>query len=113
MDRDRPDTVRSRRKVAQSYDRLKPIGNKEPWSDIVTTLDVRMDHFQTYTILNYFPRENLTNTSSRVRVMNDSGHFGQIALTKQYKITPGVEVNPNSRTEDYTFSAGFVSPYLN
>jgi LPS-assembly protein len=112
---DRPDYRQiAALKIAQSYDATQANRkDKEPWSDIVTTLDVRMDHFQTYTILNYFPRENLTNTSARVRVMNDSGQFGQIALTKQYKITPGVEVNTNSRTEDYTFSAGFVSPYLN
>ncbi|MNL05465.1 hypothetical protein D3C87_1260650 [compost metagenome] len=101
-------------KIAQSYDATQANrANKEPWSDIVTTLNVRMDHFQTYTILNYFPKENLTNTSSRIRVMSDYGHFGQIGLTRQYKITPGVKVDTSARTEDYTMSAGFVSPYLN
>jgi LPS-assembly protein len=112
---DRPDYRQiAALKIAQSYDATQANRtNKEPWSDIVTTLDVRMDHFQTYTILNYFPIENLTNTSSRVRVMNDNGQFGQLALTQQYKITPGVPVDTSSRTEDYTVSAGFVSPYLN
>lgn len=102
-------------KLAQSYDATqenKP-GVSEPWSDITATLDMRLDRFQTYSIFNYFPYQAVTNASSRVRLLNDQGQFFQVQLTRQYKITPGQPVDPSDRQEDYTFSAGFISSYLN
>ncbi|MBV2169832.1 MAG: LPS assembly protein LptD [Bdellovibrio sp.] len=102
-------------RLAQSYDATqenKP-NKTEPWSDIAATLDMRLDHFQTYSIFNYFPYQNVTNASSRVRVLNDKGQFLQVQLTRQYKITPGQPVDTSNRQEDYTLSAGFVSRYLN
>ncbi|WP_413561463.1 LPS-assembly protein LptD [Bdellovibrio sp. HCB209] len=101
-------------KLAQSYDGTQV--NKaqaEPWSDLSATLDVRLDRFQTYSIFNYYPYHGVTNASSRVRVMNDKGQFAQIALTKQYKISPGKQVDTSARTEDWTLSAGFISRYIN
>ena len=101
-------------KLAQSYDATqsnKP--NGEPWSDLSAILDVRLNKFQTYSIFNYFPYQNVTNASSRVRLMNDMGQFFQVALTRQYKISPGKTVDTSSRTEDYTFSSGFISKYIN
>ncbi|XGC79422.1 LPS-assembly protein LptD [Bdellovibrio bacteriovorus] len=101
-------------KLAQSYDATQE-GKiaKEPWSDINATLDVRLDKIQSYSIFNYFPYQNVTNASSRVRLKNDLGQFVQAQLTRQYKITPGQPVNTSTRQEDYTFSAGFVSRYVN
>lgn len=101
-------------KLAQSYDATQE-GKiaKEPWSDINATLDVRLDNIQSYSIFNYFPYQNVTNASSRVRLKNDVGQFVQAQLTRQYKITPGQPVNTGTRQEDYTFSAGIVSRYLN
>ncbi|MGZ3769035.1 MAG: LPS-assembly protein LptD [Bdellovibrio sp.] len=102
-------------KLAQSYDttQVHKTGVAEPWSDVSATLDVRLDNFQTYSIFNYFPYHNVTNSSSRVRVLNDKGHFAQLQLTRQYSITPGQAVDPSNRQEDYTISAGFVSKYMN
>lgn len=102
-------------KLAQSYDATQEYrtGVNEPWSDITATLDMRLDRFQTYSIFNYFPYHNVTNASSRVRVLNERGQFAQIQLTRQYKITPGQPVESNDRQEDYTMSAGFVTTYLN
>ncbi|MNK07764.1 LPS-assembly protein LptD precursor [compost metagenome] len=101
-------------KIAQSYDASQEkLNNGDPYSDISTTLDVRLDNFQTYSIFNYFPRQGVTNASSRVRVLNDRGQFAQVALTRQYKITPGQPVNQSDRTEDYTLSSGFTSRYVN
>ncbi|WP_255490290.1 LPS-assembly protein LptD [Bdellovibrio sp. KM01] len=101
-------------KLAQSYDGTQ--NNKaqgEPWSDLSATLDVRLARFQTYSIFNYYPYHGVTNASSRVRVLNDMGQFAQVALTKQYKISPGKPVDPTTRTEDWAFSAGFISRYVN
>lgn len=102
-------------KLAQSYDATQEnkVGVKEPWSDVTATLDIRMDRFQTYSIFNYFPYQNVTNASSRVRLLNDKGQFFQVHLTRQYKITPGQDVVISDRQEDYTFSAGFTSRYIN
>lgn len=103
-------------KLLQSYDvsqQDRSNSTREPWSDLMTILDVRLKNFQTYSIFDYFPYQGVTNISSRVRVMNDMGQFGQVGLTQQYKITPGQSVVQSSRTEDYTFAAGFVSPYIN
>lgn len=102
-------------KIAQSYDATQEYkkGSNEPWSDITATLDMRLDRFQTYSIFNYFPYQDVTNASSRVRLLNDQGQFLQVQLTRQYKITPGQPVDINSRQEDYTTSAGFISKYLN
>ncbi|MBO9667119.1 MAG: LPS assembly protein LptD [Bdellovibrio sp.] len=101
-------------RLAQSYDATQANkSNAEPWSDLSATLDVRLNKFQTYSIFNYYPYQNVTNASSRVRLMNDMGQFFQVQLTRQYKITPGKSVDTNSRTEDYTFSSGFISKYIN
>ncbi|WP_347356253.1 putative LPS assembly protein LptD [Bdellovibrio sp.] len=102
-------------KLAQSYDGTQEnkVGVKEPWSDVTATLDMRLDRFQTYSIFNYFPYQNVTNASSRVRLLNDMGQFFQVQLTRQYKITPGQGVNTSDRQEDYTFSAGFTSRFIN
>lgn len=102
-------------KLAQSYDATQEhkTGVNEPWSDITATLDMRLDRFQTYSIFNYFPYHNVTNASSRVRLLSADGHFVQAQLTRQYKITPGQPVEGNDRQEDYTMSAGLVSKYLN
>lgn len=100
-------------KLAQSYDASQEGRSTENWSDLTATLDMRLDHFQTYSIFNYFPYQNVTNASSRVRLLNDKGQFFQVQLTRQYKITPGQPVDTSTRQEDYTFSAGFISRYIN
>lgn len=101
-------------KVSQSYDATQSGGtSKEPWSDLSTILDVRLKNFQTYSTFNYFPYQQVTNASSRIRVLDDEGRFIQAQLTQQYKITPGQDVDKNQRQEDYTFSAGIITSYLN
>lgn len=100
-------------KLAQSYDASQNSRSNEPWSDVTATLDMRLDRFQTYSIFNYFPYQNVTNASSRVRLMNDKGQFFQVGMTRQYKIIPGQEVDTSARQEDYTFSAGFTSTFVN
>lgn len=102
-------------KLAQSYDASQENagGKNELWSDLTATLDVRLDHFQTYSIINYFPYQNVSNVSSRVRVLNDKGQFAQVQLTQQYKVAPGQDIDVSGRQEDYTFSAGLVSRFVN
>lgn len=103
-------------KVAQSYDANVASSsdpNKQPFSDLQTTLDVRLNRFQTYSIFNYFPYQNVTNASSRLRFFDETGRFLQLSATRQFKISPGQNVIFSERTEDYTFAAGLVSKYIN
>lgn len=101
-------------KLAQSYDATQANKSQsEPFSDLSAILDVRLEKFQTYSIFNYYPYHGVTNASSRVRVLNDLGQFAQVALTRQYKISPGKAVDESARTEDWTLSAGFISKYIN
>lgn len=102
-------------KLAQSYDESQKTssGSSEPWSNLTAILDVRLDNFQTYTIANYYPYQNVTNSSSRVRLLNNKGQFVEGQLSLQYPITPGQAVDVGARQEDYTFSAGFIARYLN
>lgn len=97
-------------KISQSYDAYQAglsTRVKEPYSDLRAILDVRLDHLYTYSVFNYYPYQNVTNVSSQVKVTNDEGRFIQVGLTKQYKITPGQEVDPSNRVEDYSLSSGF------
>ncbi len=101
-------------RLAQSYDASQNGSRSaEPWSDISATLDIQLDYFQTYSNFNYFPYQNVSNTSSRIRLIDSGGQFVQVAVTRQYKIIPGEPVNTSTRQEDYTISAGFISKYIN
>lgn len=102
-------------KLAQSYNESQASagGGREPWSDLTATLDVRLDKLQIYSIANYYPYQNVTNTSSSVNLTNDKGQFLGAKLSLQYPITPGQSVDTSKRQEDYTFLAGFLSRYLN
>jgi LPS-assembly protein len=105
-------------RISQSYDTYQAnLRNRtrDPWSNILAVLDVRFPHVQTYTTLDYFPPQKVSNISSRVRLINDDGQFVQVALTKSYQVTPGVaDIDLNkTRLEDYALSSGFVSRYIN
>lgn len=104
-------------KLAQSFDAYQDSlndPNKQPWSDVSATLDIRLDHFETYTIVNYFPYQKVNTASSRVRLTADNGQFLQVALSKYYNnLIAGQEVNPDDRVEDYAISTGIISRYVN
>lgn len=103
-------------RLSQSFDAhadSKADANKQPWSDLAASLSIRADKFQTYSNFNYYPYQNVTSASSRVRFTNDYGQFFQVALTRQYKITPGEPAKDADRIEDYTYSTGFISNYIN
>lgn len=102
--------------IFQSYDayqdsRNEP--NKQPWSDIVTTLDVQFDHVQSTSTFNYFPYQKVTNYSSRLRLIDELGKFIQLGFVRRLQIVPGKDIDYNNRTEDYTFAAGFLSKHVN
>lgn len=104
-------------RLAQSFDAYQDQRDdpaKQPLSDISARLETRFDHFQTFSQVNYFPYQKVSNITSRVRLIADSGQFFQVGLTKQYtSIIPGQDVDTRNRTEDYAISSGVITRYLN
>ena len=115
----------ARVRLAQTYDfdeaRRAGVGVRTfPYSDISALLDIRLDHFETNTLLQYFPYHRVTNTSSRVKFITAHGNFFEINYTQTYLITEDVSdafrVDPNTqlptRTDDLAFFVGYDSKYL-
>jgi LPS-assembly protein len=103
-------------KIGQSYDldeaKESAGPSRFPWSDVSALLDVRLEHFETNTVVRYFPYHNKTNTSARVKAMDDSGRFLQMNLAQTFLITQNIDEAYQSRTENIGFSAGFDSRYV-
>ena len=102
-------------RLGQSYDfdEARKTGQPTfPWSEISALIDIRMNHFDTNTTVLHFPYHNKTNTSSRMRVIDDHGRFLQLSVDQTYLITQKVEEAYNGRTEDVGLAAGLDSRYL-
>jgi LPS-assembly protein len=82
-----------------------------PWSDISSLVDVRLENFETNTLVRYFPYHNKANTSSRVKVMSGN-RFIQMNFKQAYAITQDVNDAYEGREENLRFSAGFNLRYL-
>lgn len=103
-------------RISQSYDAFENSRddiNKEPFSDIATLFEVRLDHFQTNSIFNYFPYQKVTDVSSAFRLNDDTGRFIEFGLNKKYKIVRGQGTSETSRIEDVSAGAGVMLSYLN
>lgn len=101
-------------RLAQSYDfdeARRTDRQTFPWSDISALLDVRLDNFETNTLVKYFPYHNVTNTSTRVKIMNGYGDFLQATISQSYQPTLNTN-NPLLPTESVSLAAGFDSQYL-
>jgi LPS-assembly protein len=102
-------------KVAQSYDfdeERKTSGPKFPWSDISTLMDIRLNNFETNTLVRYFPYHGVVNTSARVKLNSDRGAFVQTSLTQTHLITTKTSEAPANITENVGFDAGFETRYF-
>lgn len=103
-------------RVSNTYDLEQERINspeKFPFSDVNALLDVRLDNFETNTLLRYFPYHNKTNTSSRVRVMDDTGRFLEMNFIQTFLITQKREEAYPGRDETIGFSAGVQQKYFN
>ena len=91
-------------KISQSYNAAQAEKNQHPWSDVSSSLNIRLDRFETSTLANYFPEQNVTNVASRFRFKNEDGSFYQFEVSRTYQITPGQDIDQKSRTEDLGLS---------
>lgn len=81
-------------RIAQSYDAYQAesnLPNKQPYSDIVSDLNVNMDYLQIYQHSNYYPYQKVTNSSTRTRFINYKNDFIELGYLTSYNISPGQE----------------------
>lgn len=101
-------------KLRQSYDFDEASRDSEQrfaWSDISALLDVRLGHFETNTLIRYFPYHNVTNTSSRVRLKRTSSDYVEVRFNQTHLITQNISES-SEQTENIGFAAGFDTRYL-
>lgn len=102
-------------KLGQSYDFDEVTANRPqrfPYSDISALLDIRLDHFETNTLVRYFPYHGKTNTSARARVMDDAGRYLEVNFAQNYLITIDTSEADRNRTETVGFLAGFKTRFV-
>lgn len=102
-------------RLSESYD-LNEARNEDPkpWSAINGLLNVRLDHFETYTAASYNPYAKVTNTSARVKVFDrDRINFLQASYERIYLIDADNKVIPTSnQTENIGLGLGFDTKYV-
>lgn len=105
-------------RLAQSYDFYQAESNiderrKQPWSDLLSDLNVNFDYVRIYQKANYYRYQNVTNSSTRIRLLNAANDFIEFGYLSQYNdIAPGQDVNAINKTDDYSFSVRKNFSYL-
>ncbi len=97
--------------LAQSYDASQ--ASLYRWSDLSAVLDIKTDLFENYSTFNYYPEQNVTNTSNRIRLYRTGGDFFELLWNKQYPIKSGESVAIDNFTEDYGINIGVSTKYVN
>jgi LPS-assembly protein len=99
-------------RVSQSYDFNEARSTTpHPWSSINGLLNMRFDHFETYTTAAYWPYANVTDVTSRLRTMATAQNFVQFSYTRSYALTEESVVSGRP-TSNYGFAAGLLSRYV-
>ncbi len=93
-------------RIAQSYDIYQAAGHPpyQPYSDIVSELNLILKNLTVYQRMDYFPYQQATNSSSRIRAIDNVGDFYQLGYDLSYNIVPGQQVQSQFRTEQYSFA---------
>lgn len=101
-------------RLSQSYDLTE--AKKElglPWSPIKGILDVRYRRFNANILAYYFPYLNKVNSSSRLRLSDQTGNFVQVSFTQSYTIPRDpADFDYDSRRENLGVGVGLKSRYL-
>ena len=106
----------ARVRLAQSYDfdeaQAPRDGRKFPWSDLSMLTDLRLDGFETYTLLQYFPYHGVTNSSSRARIFSKRGDFFEVNFTQTFLINLDASDSYKGRTENLGIGVGVDRKYF-
>jgi LPS-assembly protein len=101
--------------VGQSYDftEAQRSDHSHPWSAIYGLLDMRLDHFETYTTMSYNPYAHKTNTSARVRGMLTPQNFLQLSYTQNFILDEtDYHLVANGETRNVGIGGGLAVRYL-
>ena len=101
-------------KLGQTFDvseATKHDGDKYPWSNLYSLLNIRLEKFETNTEIRYYPYHGVTNTIARVRWM-EKKVFVETSFAQSFTITQNVDAAGPTRQDDLAFSSGFNSRYL-
>lgn len=96
-------------RLSQSYDYYESVRKtdpRQPYSDISALLDVRLDWFETNTLVRYYPYQNVTTSASRVRLVHPRKHYIEFNYSQDIQIIKGQSINLSNRTEDLITTAG-------
>ena len=103
-------------RVQQSYDFYEQFRKtdqaRQPWSDLSFFTDVRFDHFETNTLVRYYPSQQVSTTAARAALRDDRGNYVAINYSQDFLVTDGTTINTNSRTEDLIGSVGLRTSFL-
>ncbi len=103
-------------RLSQAYDFYEAYTNPikpQPWSEITSLLDIRLNNFETNALTKFYPYQNTTTNSSRVKLFNDTGDYVQLTYAQDYVFETISSITLKSRTEDLTVGAGLISKYFN
>lgn len=102
-------------RISQTYDvyESQQSGTRRPWSDIESILSIRLSNFNTYTKINFFPYQKLSDTSSHMTINDENGNYVKLGLSRKY--TPNSEgiFDVKGRTEDYLLQLGTTGKNVN
>lgn len=93
------------------YESIKKSDPNQPWSEIEGLLDVRLNFFETNTLVRYYPYQNVATTAARVKGIHPRGHYLQFNYSQTFAISKGSTVRTESRGESLETAAGFVMNY--
>lgn len=74
---------------------------------------MRFAHVQVLSANSYNPYAKLTNTTSRVRFINDRQDYAEVSYTRSTLVNNNNEIQKNTATENIGSALGFTSRNLN
>jgi len=101
-------------RIGQSYDfdeAARGPGSR-PWSTIDSLLDMRFEHFETYTTASYIPYAHKTNVNARIRGMLTPKNFLQFGYVDNFILNPDYSVVDGGETRNYSVASGVVSKFF-
>lgn len=100
-------------KLWQSYDFNEArAARPNPWSSVNALLDMRFEHFETFTTASYNGYAKVTDTSARVRYKHTPSNFFQVGFTRNFILTDELTVAPNGETRNAAVGAGLLLKYF-
>ncbi len=105
-----------RHTLSQSYDiheeNRDTLSKRQPWSEISSLLDLRFDHFETNSLVKYYPYQKDTAHATRLKVFDSRKNYLQLTYSQDFLITNGTIVDLNTKTRDLTTGIGFYVKYV-